>query len=420
VVVTPPTVTSTDPVNAVTGVALNTQIAATFSKTMDASTITASTVTLMQGTTSVSGVVSYTGTTATFAPADTLLPNTLYTATITTGAKDVAGNALASNFVWSFTTAAAATIPPTVNSIDPLNVATGVATNTQITATFSKTMDISTITASTFTVKQGTTSVAGVVSYSGTTATFIPASNLASNTLYTVTITTGVKDVAGDALAANYVWSFTTAAAVTIPPMVNSIDPVNVATSVAMNKHITATFSKTMDASTITASTFTLKYGTTSVSGVVSYSGTTATFTPTNNLLPNTVYTATITTGAKDEAGNALATNVVWSFTTSAAGTAVENGIAPQKFALSQNFPNPFNPSTMIQYSLEHAAQVSLKVYNMLGFEVATLVNGRQDAGSYTVPFQANTGTFGLSSGVYFYRLEAGSFVSTKKLILMK
>jgi hemolysin activation/secretion protein len=63
---------------------------------------------------------------------------------------------------------------------------------------------------------------------------------------------------------------------------------------------------------------------------------------------------------------------------------------------------------------------VSLKVYNLLGLEVATLVNGRQEAGSYTVPFGINTGTFGLSSGVYFYRLEAGSFVSTKKLILMK
>jgi hypothetical protein len=95
-------------------------------------------------------------------------------------------------------------------------------------------------------------------------------------------------------------------------------------------------------------------------------------------------------------------------------------GLAPQEFALLQNYPNPFNPSTKIQYSLANAAQVSLKVYNVLGLEVATLVNGRQEAGSYTVPFGINTGTLGLSSGVYFYRLEAGSFVSTKKLVLMK
>ncbi len=94
-------------------------------------------------------------------------------------------------------------------------------------------------------------------------------------------------------------------------------------------------------------------------------------------------------------------------------------GIAPQEFSLLQNYPNPFNPSTRIQYSLEKAAQVSLKVYNLLGQEVATLVNGRQEAGSYTVQFSANGGST-FASGVYFYRLEAGSFVSTKKLILMK
>ena len=95
-------------------------------------------------------------------------------------------------------------------------------------------------------------------------------------------------------------------------------------------------------------------------------------------------------------------------------------GTAPAKFALSQNYPNPFNPSTKIQYTIGNAGLVSLKVYNTLGDEVATLVNGRQEAGSYTVPFNASNGTSGLSSGVYFYRLETVSFVSTNKLILMK
>jgi len=99
---------------------------------------------------------------------------------------------------------------------------------------------------------------------------------------------------------------------------------------------------------------------------------------------------------------------------------AVENELSPQAISLQQNYPNPFNPSTRIQYSLEKAAQVSLKVYNVLGREVATLVNSRQEAGSYSVPFDITKETFGLSSGVYFYRLEAGSFVATKKLILMK
>ena len=101
--------------------------------------------------------------------------------------------------------------------------------------------------------------------------------------------------------------------------------------------------------------------------------------------------------------------------------TAVENSsIAPQIFALSQNYPNPFNPSTKIQYSLSKPAWVSLKIYNVLGIEIVTLVNSRQGAGSYTVTFNSNEGTQNLSSGVYFYRLESGSFVSTKKLILLK
>jgi hypothetical protein len=97
--------------------------------------------------------------------------------------------------------------------------------------------------------------------------------------------------------------------------------------------------------------------------------------------------------------------------------TAVNNNSTiPHKFALEQNYPNPFNPSTRIQYSLGIATQVSLTVYNLLGQEVAALVNGRQEASTYTVSFNA----LNLSSGVYLYRLDAGSFVSMKKLVLMK
>jgi hypothetical protein len=102
----------------------------------------------------------------------------------------------------------------------------------------------------------------------------------------------------------------------------------------------------------------------------------------------------------------------------------VEIGLAPQKFALFQNYPNPFNPSTVISYQLPVNSQVTLKVYDVLGKEVVTLVNGEMKAGSYTVPFSAIGGSASggstLASGVYIYRLEAGSFVSTKKLILMK
>lgn len=95
--------------------------------------------------------------------------------------------------------------------------------------------------------------------------------------------------------------------------------------------------------------------------------------------------------------------------------------IAPQEFALEQNFPNPFNPSTLINFSLKVDSEVSLKVFNLLGQEIATLVNGKLSAGSQQIEFRADN----LSSGVYFYRIDAKgidgtNFSSTKKMILSR
>ncbi len=102
---TPPTVTTTAPANAATGVADNTSLTATFSEALDPLTVTIATFILKQGTTPVSGVVTYTGVTATFTPSVNLAPGAVYTATITTGVKDLAGNPMANPYVWSFTTA---------------------------------------------------------------------------------------------------------------------------------------------------------------------------------------------------------------------------------------------------------------------------------------------------------------------------
>jgi hypothetical protein len=88
----------------------------------------------------------------------------------------------------------------------------------------------------------------------------------------------------------------------------------------------------------------------------------------------------------------------------------------PKIFELSQNYPNPFNPTTVISYQLPVASEVSIKVFDMLGREVATLVNKWQEAGRYQVTFNAVS----LSSSVYFYRLQAGNFVQTKKMLLIK
>ncbi len=88
----------------------------------------------------------------------------------------------------------------------------------------------------------------------------------------------------------------------------------------------------------------------------------------------------------------------------------------PGKFALEQNYPNPFNPSTSISFNLPVSSQVTLKVYNLLGQEVATLVNGKLSSGLHSVRFDASS----LSSGMYLYRIEAGSFVQNKKMMLIK
>ena len=95
-------------------------------------------------------------------------------------------------------------------------------------------------------------------------------------------------------------------------------------------------------------------------------------------------------------------------------------GDVPVVYALEQNYPNPFNPSTQIRYSLQNPGNVSLKVYDVVGREVATLVDGHQEAGTYAVSFDAARGGKSLASGVYLYRLEAGSFVATHKMMLLK
>ena len=121
-----------------------------------------------------------------------------------------------SNYTWSFTTVAASdATPPTVLSVSPAHNATSIAVTSKPMVTFSEAMNHATVTSSTFTLKQGSTTVQGTVTGSGSTATFTPAAGLANNTVYTATITTGVKDAAGNSMASNFSWTFTTVTATT-------------------------------------------------------------------------------------------------------------------------------------------------------------------------------------------------------------
>jgi hypothetical protein len=101
---------------------------------------------------------------------------------------------------------------------------------------------------------------------------------------------------------------------------------------------------------------------------------------------------------------------------TSTTSVVVDRTVLPTAYVLEQNYPNPFNPTTSIRYSLPTAGNVTLKVFDIVGKEVATLVNGFQQNGQYTVTFNASN----LSSGMYFYRLETGSMTQVKKMVLLK
>jgi hypothetical protein len=98
------------------------------------------------------------------------------------------------------------------------------------------------------------------------------------------------------------------------------------------------------------------------------------------------------------------------------AGVGISRGEVPALFRLDQNFPNPFNPSTTVRYALPVRSHVTLSVFNPLGQRVATLLNESQEPGNHEVRFDGT----GLASGVYFYRIQAGDFVQTKRLLLIR
>lgn len=333
----PPSVSATAPLAsnpAITDVALNTQVTATFSKAMNPSTLNTSTFTLVCPTeTTVTGTVSYNADSrvATFVPNANLPAATTCQATIGTGAQDTTGLALVSAFIWSFETSSALdTTAPTVTSQLPAQDAVA-AINTVVTATFSEEMAPSTISAASFTLKTtvGDTPVVGTVSYAvgSRTATFTPTSPspLPSNTGFTATISTAATDLASNPLAADKVWTFSTAEALdTTPPTVILTNPIDGATAVCINKTVNATFSEAMSPLSLTTATLTLAPTSnlgSPVTAVVTYDALTqvASISPSANLSPSTTYTATVQSGlsgVQDLANNAMLANKVWGFTT--------------------------------------------------------------------------------------------------------
>jgi hypothetical protein len=221
-----PTVTSTIPADAATAVPTNQKVIARFSAAMKDTSIDSTSFTVVGASEpALVGTVSLdaASNTAIFEPNSNLTASKVYTATITTAATSSGGKALASDYVWTFTSGTVAdATAPTVVSSDPADTETGVILNKTVAATFDEALDPSTVdtTSFTLTADSGATVIAGSVSTSNRVVTFKPDSNLVADTLYTATLTTAITDtvVPGNALAADHVWSFTTGTEVATGP----------------------------------------------------------------------------------------------------------------------------------------------------------------------------------------------------------
>ena len=329
---TAPTVLGVVPLNDAIGVATNTTVQVTFSEAMNPATINSTNIVLRNSVTTaiVPATVTYANNVATLTPTGPLSNATRYTLTVSTAVQDASTNPLATPFVSSFTTVPLPdnTAPTIVSRTPPATPPqTSVPITTTVTVTFSEPMDPTSI-AGTTNIRLAPTAtpsafVAATVTYNAATntATLTPTSPLANGTNYTATVTTGVKDLAQNQLAAQSTWTFTTINDTT-PPTVILTAPVNGRVGFPKDSIVAVTFSEDMNPATLngTLTNFTVKttVGSITVTGTVAYNATTriATFTPTANFAPNTGYTVTITSGATDLAGNGLAVNSIFTFTT--------------------------------------------------------------------------------------------------------
>lgn len=334
-----PTVLSTSPLAStpvVTGVVTNTRVSVAFSKPMAPATLTPTSFTVAcPASTPVAATVAYDVATqvATLTPTQALPAVTLCVATLTTAVEDTTGVPLASNYAWSFTTSAIADATrPSVTLTVPADDAGNVPVNRQLAATFSEGMATTTISGTSFTVRNDTlgAAVTGTVSYSAATrtATFTPSApgNWAANNVFTATVSTVATDLAGNTLAGNHAWTFTTSAATdTTAPTVATINPLDAATGMCTTKIVSAVFSEPMDVGTINTTTFRVTDNGVAVTGQVSYDTTsqTATFAPNSStgFASNRSFVVTVASGSsgvKDLAGNALVSDRTWTFTTNA------------------------------------------------------------------------------------------------------
>jgi formylmethanofuran dehydrogenase subunit C len=288
---------------------------------------------------------------------------------------------------------------PTVLETSPAKNATDVARNQMLTVTFSEDMDPSTITASTFTLNMGEVSIDGEVLVTGDVATFTPSTTLAAGEDFTASISTAAKSATGMALQGMHEWNFSTGMSFTTP-VVKASSPENNAIDIALNQVVTVTFSEIMAASTINATTFTLKQGDVSIDGVVAVTGAVATFTPNEMLAEEADFTATISTEATSATGIALENDHVFEFSTGNSTHSVEAvdlGTAGDYVILAKSAINNSSTSAVTgDLGLSPAATTfitGLTLTDFTGYATSAQVTGKVYAADMADPTPINLTT---------------------------
>lgn len=311
----------------------------------------------------------------------------------------------------------------------PANGDIGVSRNSAITFNFIQQLDTAMV-RSVFSIVPATE---GTILWNAgnTVMTFTPKNLLPFKTNYTVTLANlgntlqptvfvDNKVVTSNVGAKQFVVTFQT---VTMPPVVSLTQPPQNDTNFSVSSNIGIRFSEIMDTASVRAA-FQI---TPALTGTFTWTNTTTLlWKPASGPFAySTYYTVTISSGAKSIYGFSIDGNkdtipgdpFVLQFRTQNQPTGIaQNSLRPVEFSLGQNYPNPFNPATTLQFSVAKFGLVSLKVYDMLGREVTTLVHNTLDAGQYSVSFDASN----LPSGVYFYRLTAEKFTDVKRMMLVK
>jgi hypothetical protein len=378
--VTPLGVIQTTPNDGATGITTAVAPTAQFSRSADPNTITSSSFTLRNSSGAlVPATVTYDAAhlSATLTPNAQLATSTTYTARLDTTITGSDGVPLAQPVTWTFSTSNTVPPPPTVVTQNPTPNATGVGGGVEVDAFFSRAMSAASITAASFTLTGPNGSVAAIVTYDATQnkAALDPKAALPGGATYTARIDTTVLAQDGTPLASPVSWSFTTAQ----PPTITAVAPADSSGNVARDATVTATFSRAMDGSTITASNFTLTAANgPSVSASVSYDAAsqTATLTPTQLLAGSTVYTARVDSSAADSQGTGLAAPVSWTFSTRTCPcTLFPNSLAPAQTNLptqdGRTGIGPWSYEMGVKVTVDQATQV-----NAIRFYKAPLESG--------------------------------------------